>query len=100
MIEAVINKATSSTAIITNFSNILDSVSESMSTNMDTKSINKFVKMQLNDMRGWTIESVNLVGTDLYTTETYTFPGTELYVMKQDVESVNTVKTKIKDFEK
>ena len=27
--------------------------------------------MQLNDMRGWSIESQNLIGTDLYTKETY-----------------------------
>lgn len=98
VIEAIINKATSSTAIITNFSQILDSVSESMSTNMDTKSINRFIKMQLNDMSGWSIESNNLVGTDLYTTETYTFPGTELYVMQQSEESVITAKNKIKEY--
>lgn len=98
VIEAVINKATSSTKIITNFSKILDSVSENFVTNMDTKSINRFVKMQLNDMRGWNIETNNLVGTDLYTTNTYTFQGTELYVMKQDKMSVESAKEKIKGY--
>lgn len=98
VIEAVINKATSSTTIITNFSQILNSVSESLSTNMDTKSINKFVKMQLNDMSSWSIESNNLVGTDLYTPNTYTFPGTELYVMEQNKESVDFAKSKIKEY--
>lgn len=98
VIEAIINKATSSTTIITNFSQILNSVSESLSTNMDTKSINKFVKMQLNDMSGWSFESNNLVGTDLYTTNTYTFPGTELYVMEQNKESVDFAKGKIKEY--
>ncbi len=100
VIEAVINKATSSTAIITNFSQILDGVSESLSTNMDTKSINRFIKMQLNDMRGWSIESNNLVGTDLYTTNTYTFPGTNLYVMKQNQDSVINAQNKIKEYMK
>lgn len=98
VIEAIINKATSSTTIITNFSQILNSVSESLSTNMDTKSINKFVKMQLNDMSGWSFESNNLVGTDLYTTNTYTFPGTELYVMEQNKESVDFAKNKINEY--
>ena len=98
VISAVINKVTSSTAIITNFSGILDSVSLSLSTNMDTKSINKFIKMQLNDMRSWSIESNNLVGTDLYTIETYTFPGTSLYVMQQDEQSVTEAKFKIKEY--
>lgn len=98
VITAVINKASSSTKIITNFSAILDSVKDNFTTNMDTKSINKFVKKQLNDMKGWTIESQNLVGTDLYTTESYTFPGTRLYVMQQKEESVNESKEKIKQF--
>jgi hypothetical protein len=54
--------------------------------------------MQLNDMRGWNIESINLVGTDLYTTNTYTFPGVELYVMEQSESSLIEIKDKIKQF--
>lgn len=98
VLMAIIDKASSSTTIITNFSKILDSVSDSFSTNMETKDINKLVKMQLNDMSTWSIESQNLVGTDLYTKDTYTFPNLELYVMKQDTESVNTAKEKIKGY--
>ncbi len=98
VLEAIINKITSSTKLITNFSQILDSVSSSFSTNMETKSINRLVKMQLNDMRGWSIETQNLVGTDLYTKETYTYPNLQLYVMKQDKESVDTAKEKIKGY--
>lgn len=98
VLEAVFKKITTSTKIISSYSKILDSVSENFVTNMDTKSINKFVKMQLNDMRGWDIESNNLVGTDLYTTETFTFPGTKLYVMQQDEESVNQARSKIKEY--
>jgi polyisoprenyl-teichoic acid--peptidoglycan teichoic acid transferase len=98
VLMAIIDKASSSTTIITNFSKILDSVSDSFSTNMETKDINKLVKMQLNDMSTWSIESQNLVGTDLYSKDTYTFPNLELYVMKQDTESVNTAKEKIKGY--
>lgn len=98
VLEAIIKKVTSSTKLVTNFSQILDSVSSSLSTNMETKNINKFVKMQLNDMRGWSIESQNLVGTDLYTTSTYTFPGVKLYVMEQKQDSVDAVKEKINNY--
>lgn len=98
VIEAVIDKVTSSTKLVTNFSQILDSVSSSLSTNMETKNINRFVKMQLNDMRGWSIESQNLVGTDLYTTETYTFPNIRLYVMEQKQDSVDEAKEKIEEY--
>ena len=97
VIKAVIEKVTSSTKLVTNFSKILDSVSSSLSTNMDSRSINKFVKMQLNDMNDWTIESQNLVGTDYSSTNTYTFPGLELYVMKRDENSVLESAIKIKE---
>ena len=83
---------------MTNLSQILDSVGNSFSTNMETKNINRFIKMQLNDMRGWNIESQNLVGTDLYTKNTYTYPNIELYVMKQDEKSVNSAKEKINGY--
>lgn len=98
VLTAIINKVTSSTTLVTNFSQILDSVGNSFSTNMETKNINRFVKMQLNDMRGWSIESKNLIGTDLYTKETYTYPSLELYVMKQDKKSVDAAKEKIKGY--
>lgn len=98
VLTAIIKKITSSTTLVTNFSQILDSVGNSFSTNMETKNINRFVKMQLSDMRGWSIESQNLIGTDLYTKETYTYPSLELYVMKQDKESVDAAKEKIKGY--
>lgn len=101
VLEAVIKKITSSTKMVTNFTQLLDSVSSSFSTNMDSKSINKFIKMQLNDMSGWTIEqSQNLVGKDASSTKTYTFPGIELYVMKQDEASINAAKERIKEVKK
>lgn len=98
VLTAIIKKVTSSTTLVTNFSQILDSVGNSFSTNMETKSINRFIKMQLNDMRGWSIESQNLIGTDLYTKETYTYPNLKLYVMKQDKKSVDAAKEKIKGY--
>ena len=97
VLTAIIDKVTSSTTLVTNFSQILDSVGNSFSTNMETKSINRFIKMQLNDMRGWSIESQNLVGTDL-DTYTYTYPNLQLYVMKQDENSIAMSKNKINKY--
>lgn len=97
VLTAIIDKVTSSTTLVTNFSQILDSVGNSFSTNLETKSINRFIKMQLNDMRGWSIESQNLVGTDLYT-YTYTYPNLQLYVMKQDENSIAMSKNKINKY--
>ena len=95
VLEAIIKKVSSSTTIISNYTKILDSISSNISTNIDTKSINKFVKIQLNDMDGWTIESQNLVGTDYNSTNAYTFPGLNLYVMKQNEESIVNARNKI-----
>ena len=65
---------------------------------MDRKSINKFVKKQLNNMKGWTIESQNLVGINGSSTQTYSMPGMNLYVMEQDPESVKEASEKIEQF--
>jgi len=95
--SAILSKVTSSTALITGYSDILDSVKKNFSTNLDTKSINRLVKMQLNDMRGWSIESQNLVGTGA-SKKTFTFPKMNLYVMERNEESVTNASTKIKEF--
>lgn len=97
VLTAIIDKVTSSTTLVTNFSQILDSVGNSFSTNMESKNINRFIKMQLNDMQSWSIESQNLVGTDFYT-YTYTYPNLQLYVMKQDENSIDVSKNKINKY--
>ena len=50
--------------------------------------------------KGWTIETQNLIGSDFYTYNTYTYPNLELYVMKQNDESVKNARNKIKEFVK
>ena len=97
ILTAIIKKMTSSTTLITNYTKILDSISDNFNTNLDNKSMAKLVKKQLNDMKGWTIETQNLTGFDFYTYNTYTYPNLELYVMKQNDESVKNVRNKIKE---
>ncbi|MBE6138495.1 MAG: LytR family transcriptional regulator [Firmicutes bacterium] len=97
VLSAVVKKITTSSSIITNYAEILDSISNNFTTNMEYDSISNLVKKQLNDMKGWTITSQNLTGHDLYTTETYSYPGMSLYVMQQDEQSINEAKQKIKE---
>lgn len=97
VLEAVIKKVSSSTALISNYDQILNSVSENLDTNMPSKDISRLVKMQLGDMRGWTIESQNAVGTSQMG-PTYTFPTLELYTMLPDEECVNELRTRIKEY--
>ena len=97
VLDAVIKKISSSKTLISKYTDILDAISKSFTTSLDTKSINRLVKMQLNDMKGWTIESQNLVGHDGMG-KCYSMPQYELYIMKQDAESVKAASDKIKEF--
>ena len=97
VLSAIIKKMTSSTSLISNYTDILDSVSKNFSTSLDTKSINRLVKMQLGDMRGWTIENQNVTGSGA-NEYTYSFPKMKLYVMKRDQESVDKAIERIKAF--
>lgn len=97
VISAIIDKVTSSTTMVSKYTDLLEAIGSSFATNLDTKSINRLVKMQLNDMRGWDIESQNLVGHSATSTKCYSIPNLALYVMKQDEESVKNASNKIKE---
>ena len=100
VIEAILNKITGSTTLLKNYTRILDSLGESLATNIDSKSINRLMKMQLNDMSGWKIESQNLVGTNGTSTNCYSIPKLSLYIMNPDKNSVSEASQKIKEFMK
>lgn len=93
MIEAIFRKCTSP-SIITKYNSLLNSLKDSMITNMPMKSITKLAKMQLKDNASWTITSNSLTGTGSYD-YTYTYPYQELYVMVPDEESISKTKEMI-----
>ena len=97
VLDAVIKKISSSKTLISNYTDILDAISKSFSTNLDTKSINRIVKLQLSDMKGWTSESQNLVGESTMGS-CYSMPKYSLYIMKQDPDSVKAAGDKIREF--
>lgn len=63
VIEAIIAKACS-TKILTSYSAIMDSLKGVVETNVPEDQISKLVKMQLNDMSAWNIESYGITGTN------------------------------------
>lgn len=79
VIDGIIRKATSS-AIITGYSKILNSLKDSFQTNMSDSDMQKLIKMQLNDMATWNITSYNLDGGD-GSEYTYSYPNSKAYVM-------------------
>lgn len=93
VLKAIIDKAISP-SIITNYLSLLDAVSGTFQTNLSEKEINDFIKMQLNDMRGWDIVSDQLNGSG--GTDWTPANGFNAYVCYPDGSSLSRVLEKIK----
>ena len=63
---------------------------------MENDNITKFVKKQIKNNDKWTIESINLDGTDAFD-YTYSYKSAKSYVMQPDEESVKNAKNKINE---
>jgi LCP family protein required for cell wall assembly len=96
VITRIIEKVSSSTVLLNKYSDILKSLNNSFETNMDADKITSLVKMQVNDMAKWNIDSYNVTGTGAME-YTYSYPHQKLYVMKPNMETVETAKQKIKE---
>lgn len=97
VITAIINKVTSTKTLISNYNEILNTLSNSFETDLDNTAIKSFAKMQLDKNISWDIESISVDGTG---SKNYTYSmGNKylLYVMIPDDDSVNNAKGKIKE---
>lgn len=97
VITGIINKMISP-SIITNYTSILNAVSGSFQTSLSTSEIQSLVKMQLNDMSSWDIQTYSLDGTGA-SKSTYSYGSTPLYVMIPDQSTVDQAKTYINAME-
>lgn len=80
VISAVIEKMTSGTTIISNYSEILSSLGGMFQTDFSMDQISQLVKMQLTDMASWNIQSFAVTGSGS-SKITYSIPGQYVYVM-------------------
>lgn len=94
VITQIINKATSSKKIITNYSNILDALDGSFQTSLSSDEIYAIIKMQISDMAKWKIESISLNGFDS-SNYTYSYGTQKLYVMEPNQDTVTKAQEKI-----
>ena len=94
VISKVIDKVTSSSSLISNYSGILNALNGTFETNITGDEITSVVRMQIDEMKGWKIESVNVTGSGSLQ-PTYSYPNLNLYVMNPDMESVNKAITKL-----
>lgn len=88
VIKAIIQKMTTSTAVISNYSGIMQSLGGMFKTDVAMDDVSKLVKMQLEDMASWNIQTYAVTGTG-GSEKTYSMPGAYAYVMHKNEVSVN-----------
>lgn len=93
VLTAIINKMMSP-KILTNFTGIMNSLSNSFETNMSEKDIKALVQAQLADPAKWTIYSYSVTGTG--GTDYAAELGDNAYVMYPDQATVDNAKADIK----
>ncbi len=91
VITKIIEKLSSSKTIISNYSEILKSLEGSFQTNMETEKIYSLIKMQLDDMPKWNVNSISLDGKGSMT-YTHSYPKQKLYVMVPNQTTVTNAK--------
>jgi len=96
VLELVINKVTSSSTLIGNYNEILNALSGTFQTNITMEEITSLVKMQINDMSSWKMESVNVDGKGGLM-PTYSYPGQNLYVMEPNMDTVEKAIQKLNE---
>lgn len=94
VLKAIIEKITSSPVILTSYTQLMNTVGEEIQTNMTDKDISSLVKMQLEDIGGWKIESISIEGKGTYSS-TYSMGSRQLYVAIPDDTSVEKAKEAI-----
>ena len=95
MIKAMIAKTTSP-AIVTKYSSLLNALSSLFVTNINTDALTEFIKMQVDEMPSWQIENYSLNGRDTMAS-TYTYGSQQLYVMEPNYDTVLNAQNKIKE---
>lgn len=94
VLSAIIDKVTSSTVVLTRYTQLLNAVGDKMQTSLSDDDISAFVKMQIKDMGGWNIESTSVDAKGAMK-PTYSMPGVNLSVQIPDEESVLETQKKI-----
>lgn len=62
IVKAVIKKMTSSTALLTNYGDVMSAASRNMHTNMSSEEMMELAKMQLTDLSEWDVQTQKIEG--------------------------------------
>lgn len=88
-------KKTMSPMILFRANGMINSVAGNSETNMSEKQIKSLIRMQLDELHGWEIESVAALGDDSGKEYCYSYSGGPLYVTVPDWGSVEEIKQKM-----
>lgn len=94
VLEAILRKVTGSSVILTKYTSLLDAVDDEIQTNLSNSDIASLVKMQLEDLGGWTITKQYIKGAGTYQS-TYSMGSRQLYVAIPDEASVTAAQKAI-----
>ena len=94
VITATLSKLTSSRAFLTNYGTILSNMSGSFQTSMPQETVYKLIGDQLSSSSEWKVENYAISGEGTYA-NTFSMPGTSLYVMNPNQSDIDTAKQKI-----
>lgn len=94
IITRIINKISSNKSIILGYEKILSAIDGSFESNLTSENITSLVRLQLDEMSPWQVESYNVNGSGRLT-KTHSYPNQNLYVMDIDQTTLSTAKTRL-----
>ena len=94
VLSLIIDKVTSSSTLISRYSEILGALNGTFESNITSEEITSLVKMQINDMAKWKMETYNVDGKGNML-PTYSYPNLNLYVMEPNMETVTKAVEKL-----
>lgn len=97
LLEALIKKVISPKFLI-QADEVIDSIVGNAETNMSEAQMKALIRMQLNDLEGWEIESVAATGDDSGKQYCYSYSGAPLYVCVPDDTVVEEISQKMEEY--
>ena len=97
VMEAVIHKVTTSTALLTSYGSIMQTLGDELETNMPKADMQKLMKLQLADMRPWDIETQRMTGEYDMEVVASLDSRNKYSVLKVDPKSKSECLTKIRE---
>lgn len=94
VMKAIIEKATSSTTILSQYGDILSGLKGYIRTNLSEREIKTIIKNELKNIGGWKITSQNITGEG-NSDVVYSSPQTYVYIMEHDDEVIEKSRQKI-----